>query len=94
MMARMFKPPKSAPRPAENKAVHAKERKTAAGQSIDLDIAGSQLFCQGFCKTVESGFGSGVGGFAGSPGKGRSVNSPSDGKSLSEGFYLEVSCWP
>ena len=30
MMARMFKPPKSAPRPAENKAVHAKERKTAA----------------------------------------------------------------
>ena len=64
MMARMFKPPKSAPRPAENKAVHAKERKTAA------------------C------------GFAGSPGKGRSVNSPSDGESLSEGFYLEVSCWP
>ena len=30
MMARMFKPPKSAPRPAENKAVHAKEWKTAA----------------------------------------------------------------
>ena len=30
MMARMFKPTKSAPRPAENKAVHAKERKTAA----------------------------------------------------------------
>lgn len=30
MMARMFKPPKSAPRPAENKSVHAKERKTAA----------------------------------------------------------------
>lgn len=30
MMARMFKPPKSAPCPAENKAVHAKERKTAA----------------------------------------------------------------
>lgn len=30
MMARMFKPPKSAPRPAENKAVHAKEQKTAA----------------------------------------------------------------
>lgn len=30
MMARMFKPPKAAPRPAENKAVHAKERKTAA----------------------------------------------------------------
>ena len=30
MMARMFKPPKAAPRPAENKAVRAKERKTAA----------------------------------------------------------------
>lgn len=33
-------------------------------------------------------------GFAGSPGKGRSVKFPSDGESLSEGFYLEVSCWP
>lgn len=30
MMARMFKPPKAAPRPAENKAIRAKERKTAA----------------------------------------------------------------
>lgn len=30
MMERMFKPPKAAPRPAENKAVRAKERKTAA----------------------------------------------------------------
>ncbi len=28
------------------------------------------------------------------PGKGRSVKFPSDGESLSEGFYLEVSCWP
>ena len=63
MMARMFKPPKSAPRPAENKAVHAKERKTAA-----TPPAASQE----------------------APEK----NSPSDGKSLSEGFYLEVSCWP
>ena len=62
MMARMFKPPKSAPRPAENKA--AEDRRNPA------------------C------------GFAGSPGKGRSVKFPSDGESLSEGFYLEVSCWP
>ena len=30
MMERMFKPSKAATRPAENKAVHAKERKTAA----------------------------------------------------------------
>ena len=66
MMARMFKPPKSAPRPAENKAVHAKERKTAA-----TPPAASQE----------------------APGKG-AQNSPSDGKSLSDGFYLEVSCWP
>lgn len=67
MMARMFKPPKSAPRPAENKAVHAKERKTRRNPAC---------------------------GFAGSHEKGRSVKFPSDGKSLSEGFYLEVSCWP
>lgn len=66
MMARMFKPPKSAPRPAENKAVHAKERKTAA-----TPPAASQE----------------------APEKG-AQNSPSDGESLSEGFYLEVSCWP
>lgn len=66
MMARMFKPPKSAPRPAENKAVHAKERKTAA-----TPPAASQE----------------------APEKG-AQNSPSDGKILSEGFYLEVSCWP
>ena len=66
MMARMFKPPKSAPRPAENKAVHAKERKTAAtppAASQEAPEKGVQKF-------------------------------PSDGESLSEGFYLEVSCWP
>lgn len=39
MMARMFKPPKSAPRPAENKAVHAKERKTAATPPADSQEA-------------------------------------------------------
>lgn len=39
MMARMFKPPKSAPRPAENKAVHAKERKTAATPPADSQVA-------------------------------------------------------
>lgn len=39
IMARMFKPPKAAPRPAENKAVHAKERKTAATPPADSQEA-------------------------------------------------------
>lgn len=63
MMARMFKPPKAAPRPAENKAVRAKERKTAATPPAASQEAPEKKF-------------------------------PSDGESLSEGFYLEVSCWP
>ena len=85
----------------DGEAVIENEAEAQAVANLDIDLIGCKSCVKitatneqsSSCKGAEDRRNPAC-GFAGSPGKGRSVNSPSDGKSLSEGFYLEVSCWP